>query len=234
LIEIIERREAARRDGANARTSACERLRQFTARSLLRAVAFASSMQAPANRLLTREVHWRAQWPKRASRKLPLAAKKQLLGTPRRSAGSALTGQVREEKRSRLRLKLQDYRNDYYTFSGKASDLSRQLSFAAIALIWLFKKDDAGQLTIPADLIVPGVLVVSSLTLDMLQYCFASIIWYCFYRSKENANVSEDAELDHSVWLERPTTLLFVAKIICVIVAYGYILVFFVKLLKFA
>ena len=53
-------------------------------------------------------------------------------------------------------MKLQGYRADFYTYSGKASDLSRQLAFAGIALIWLFKKDDAGRLSIPPDLVMPG------------------------------------------------------------------------------
>ena len=68
-------------------------------------------------------------------------------------------------------MKLQDYRNDSYEFSGKASDLSRQLAFAAIALIWVFRVDVAGQPAIPSGLILLSVLVVASLTLEMLQYC---------------------------------------------------------------
>jgi hypothetical protein len=39
-------------------------------------------------------------------------------------------------------MKLQDYRNDFYLFSGKASDISRQLAFAAIAIIWIFKRTE--------------------------------------------------------------------------------------------
>jgi hypothetical protein len=36
---------------------------------------------------------------------------------------------------------VEDYRKTSYEFSGKASDASRQLAFAAIAVIWLFKTD---------------------------------------------------------------------------------------------
>jgi hypothetical protein len=123
-------------------------------------------------------------------------------------------------------MKLQDYRNDFYAFSGKASDLNRQLAFAAIALIWLFKRDVSGQPTIPAELVLPGILVVLSLTFEMLHYCVASIIWRIFYRAKERENVAETAELVHSVWLERPIWALFVIKIICVIAAYLFIFAF--------
>jgi hypothetical protein len=125
-------------------------------------------------------------------------------------------------------VKLQDYRDDFYTFSGKASDLNRQLGFAGIALIWLFKKDVGGSPTIPATLLLPSILIISSLTLDMLHYCVASIIWRCFYRGKEKAKVGENVEIDHSIWLELPIWLLFVAKIVCVVVAYIYIFKFLV------
>jgi hypothetical protein len=128
-------------------------------------------------------------------------------------------------------VRLQDYRDTFYEFSGKASDLSRQLAFAAIALIWLFKKDVGGQPTLPRELILPGILVVASLTLEMLQYCVASIIWRTFYRRKEEAGVGENVEIEHSEWLERPITLLFAAKIVCVVAAYIAIFIFLIKTL---
>jgi hypothetical protein len=81
-------------------------------------------------------------------------------------------------------VKLQDYRNDSYTFSGKASDLNRQLGFAGIALIWLFKKDVSGQIVIPHILIWAGALIVVSLTLDMLHYCIGWYTW-AFILSEE-------------------------------------------------
>ncbi len=68
-------------------------------------------------------------------------------------------------------MRLQDYRDAFYTFTEKASDLNRQLAFAAIAIIWLFKKDVGGQPSIPVQLILPGILIVSSLVFDMLHYC---------------------------------------------------------------
>lgn len=113
-----------------------------------------------------------------------------------------------------------------YVFSGKESDLNRQLAFATIALIWPFKKDVQGQPAVPEELILPGILVIRSLALDMLQYCVASIIWRAFYRAKEKEGMPEDAELDHSVWLEIPITMLLAAKILCVMAAYVVILIF--------
>jgi hypothetical protein len=131
-------------------------------------------------------------------------------------------------------VKLQDYRDDFYTFSGKASDISRQLAFAGIAIIWLFKKDALPALSIPHELLVPGILILFSLALDLFHYCLASLIWRLYYRSKEKSGTSEDEELQHSVWLERPLWFLFVAKIILVLLAYLWIIRYFlnVRLLR--
>jgi hypothetical protein len=59
-------------------------------------------------------------------------------------------------------MKIADYWKDFYELSGKASDISRQLAFAAIAVIWLFKTDTrTGQITIPPELIRAGILIVA-------------------------------------------------------------------------
>ena len=66
-------------------------------------------------------------------------------------------------------MNLQDYRDDFYTYSGKASDISRQLAFAGIAIIWIFKKKvPATGLTVPSELILPGILIVLALGVDLL------------------------------------------------------------------
>src|SRR5262245_49460778 len=101
-------------------------------------------------------------------------------------------------------MKLPGYRETFYVYSGKASDICRQLAFAGIAVIWLFKKDVVGQPTLPIELIWSGVFIVLSLVADVFQYVLASIVWRLFYRAKEKAGVSEEQELEHSIWLERP------------------------------
>ncbi len=127
-------------------------------------------------------------------------------------------------------MKLQEYRETFYSFSGKASDISRQLAFAAIAIIWLFKKDTpAGQITVPPDLVLPGILTVAALTADLLQYSLGSLIWHHHYRSLEKRSVPETADTQHSPWLERPITGLFVIKVILVILAYCLIFVFLLR-----
>jgi len=117
---------------------------------------------------------------------------------------------------------VEHYRRTFYEFSGKASDISRQLAFAAIAVIWLFKKETP--LSIPHDLIVPGVLVVAALAADLLQYTVGAGIWYTYYRYLELKGISEAP--DHSSWLEAPMQVLFWGKLVFVILAYFLILQF--------
>lgn len=122
---------------------------------------------------------------------------------------------------------LQDYRETFYTFSGKASDLNRQLAFAGIAIIWLFKKDNLAGLSIPRELLWPGVLIVLSLGLDMLHYVVASVVWRYFYRSQEKAGVDEDKVLTHETYLEWLIYFFFSTKIIIVLAAYVLLVNYF-------
>jgi hypothetical protein len=122
---------------------------------------------------------------------------------------------------------LQDYRETFYTFSGKASDLNRQLAFAGIAIIWLFKKDNFAGLSIPRELLLPGALIVLSLGLDMIHYVIASVIWRYFYRSQEKVGVDEDKVLTHETYLEWPIYFFFSAKIMFVLAAYALLVNYF-------
>ena len=120
---------------------------------------------------------------------------------------------------------VEHYRKTFYEFSEKASNATRQLAFAAIAVIWLFKKETPqGQLSIPHDLIFPGILVVAALAADLLQYTVGAGIWYTYYRYLELKGISEVS--DHSSWLDGPIQVLFWGKIVFVILAYFLILRF--------
>jgi hypothetical protein len=90
---------------------------------------------------------------------------------------------------------------------------------AAIAIIWIFKV--AGKrFAVPDDLVLPGFLVVAALAVDLIQYLLASLIWYFFYRSNENANVGEDVEINHPSYLTYPIIAAFCLKVALVLVAY--------------
>jgi hypothetical protein len=125
-------------------------------------------------------------------------------------------------------MRVEEYWKAFNEFSGKASDITRQLAFAAIAVIWLFKTDaPTGNITIPPDLIWPGILIVAALAADLLHYVAASLIWggYALYlESKHIPGVER-----HSNLLVLPIRALFVIKIALVIWAYILILLFLIR-----
>jgi hypothetical protein len=121
-------------------------------------------------------------------------------------------------------MKLEDYRNDYYSFSTKASEISRHLSFAGIALIWIFKLEKGGPLAIPSTLLWPALLLCSALSLDLLHAVLGTLIWGIFSRYHEQKGIQDCDEIDSPAWLNWPTLVCFWGKLAAVFVA--YILVF--------
>ena len=82
-------------------------------------------------------------------------------------------------------MKLSDYLNSYYAHTGNASTVSRQASFAGIALVWVFNTKSGNEITLPIDLLMPVLWLVISLGLDLLQYISSAFIWGVFHRVKE-------------------------------------------------
>lgn len=132
-------------------------------------------------------------------------------------------------------MKLSDYKDDYYVFSGLASSASRQLAFAGIALLWLFKSGDNGAYKLPKQLFVPAAALIIALACDILHYVTGSLIWGTFFRSneKKTKEIGEDPELEAPSYYSWPITALFFLKIIAVIFAYYHILIFAISAIKF-
>lgn len=109
---------------------------------------------------------------------------------------------------------------DYFT--GKASELARQLAFSGIAVIWIFKNTGTTAL-VPDDLIWPLFLLVVTLFLDLLQYILASVMWTRFTRAQEakhNAK-EEDSGIDDSPKsINLPHSICFWLKFVTVAIAY--------------
>lgn len=122
----------------------------------------------------------------------------------------------------------------YEDMTAKVSELSRQLAFAGIAVIWIFK--DGGAVApagapptlIPRDLILAMCAFVAFLSLDYLQYLSASVVWRIYARHKEiqcekvNAPVTED--FSHPAWISWPYTPFFYLKIVAMV--FGQIVLF--------
>lgn len=115
-------------------------------------------------------------------------------------------------------------------FSGKASEIVRQLGFAGIALVWLFRVEGQGGFDVlPPRLRFPATLVVLALALDLLQYVWGSAAWGILGRTKERRIQAGKASepFDAPVWINYPTNFFFWGKIIAIGTAYllmtGYV-----------
>lgn len=121
-------------------------------------------------------------------------------------------------------MKLKDARDNYYFYSGKTSDLVRQLGLAGIAVIWMFKNEVHGVPKIPEALSLPLILIVLGLAFDLLQYAVATSIWGIFQRQKEVSGIAEDAEFLSPKQFNWPGIVFFVLKVVSIIAAYVYLL----------
>src|SRR5882724_1377019 len=93
-------------------------------------------------------------------------------------------------------MKLKDALKIYYERSTKLSEVVRQLNFAGIAVIWLFRTGEkTGGIPYSDSLLWPLGLLIASATFDLLQYAYASAAWGTFHRQKEKElNHDQEAE----------------------------------------
>lgn len=125
--------------------------------------------------------------------------------------------------------KLYEYKNDYYFFTGKLSDINRQIAFAGIALIWIFRQTNNQGIKIDEKLILPSILIVAALAFDLLQYIYQSITWAIFYTYYKRKWKSEDKKIDSPEYLNYIAWLFFGIKVILVIIAYWEIFGFLIN-----
>jgi len=96
---------------------------------------------------------------------------------------------------------LSEYKKDYYAFTGKLSDINRQIAFAGIAIIWIFKTSTKTGFKLDDNLIAPAIFIVLGLAFDMFQYIYQSLTWTIFYTFYKRKGVTEDFEVDSPEYL---------------------------------
>jgi hypothetical protein len=139
-------------------------------------------------------------------------------------------------------MKLSEAREGYEALSGKASDIIRQLSLAALALVWIFKQGaDANVASIDIALIRGATLAVLAVSVDLLQYLLATGIWYRFFAVQQERlaqtlppdKLPEDELVTPPAWVNTPTWICFWLKAALMTAAYvGFLIPFLV--VKFA
>jgi hypothetical protein len=122
-------------------------------------------------------------------------------------------------------MKLEDARGHYYFYSGKVSDIVRQLGFVGLAIIWFFRLDANGTQTIQSELLPVTVLIVLGLAFDFFQYSYAAIAWGIYSRLKEKKNI---IEFEASQKINWATIFFFGSKTLMIGLAYILLLRFLV------
>ena len=130
-------------------------------------------------------------------------------------------------------MKLADARGAYESLSGKASDIVRQISLAGVALVWVFRTSAAvGGPTISLDprLLRAAVFIFLALMFDFLQYLCGTVIWFLYFRYKENRGTGEATDFSAPPQLNWPMWVLFYLKSAMMLIAYAiYIIPFLIS-----
>ena len=124
-------------------------------------------------------------------------------------------------------MKLKDCRETFYEFSGKLSDNARKLAFAGIAIVWIFKQEENGSYTIPDALKTAMLMFVVSLSLDLLQYIYQTIVWGSFHTYQEN-KLKHDEKADFLAprIFKNIANVIFWSKVIALVIGYVFMLRF--------
>lgn len=130
-------------------------------------------------------------------------------------------------------MKLEKCREAYSDYSGRASDVARQLAFAAIGVAWLFKGEGRA---IPAEEAAVRWMLFRalgwsavSLALDLLQYAYAAAAWglFCWFREKAQMKrdgvLKDDEECEVPSPINWPTFVFFWVKLVTLAIAYSYL-----------
>lgn len=128
-------------------------------------------------------------------------------------------------------MKLNDAREFYYFYSGKTSDVVRQLGIAGIAVIWLFKKDINNIPKIPAELIPALWLITIGLGFDLFQYATSSLIWGIYQRRQEKNKIGEEKEFRAPDWFNRPAIMFMILKCVSIVIAFIIIITFLLNVI---
>lgn len=128
---------------------------------------------------------------------------------------------------------IDDYKNDYEYYTGKASEINRSLALGGIAVIWIFRTTISGEPVIPQVLLTPLIWLVVALGLDLLQYVAGGLIWLIYYRYKESQIDREVISADSDI--KAPKILPFIihvfywTKLISTGIAYYLLIIFLIS-----
>jgi hypothetical protein len=121
---------------------------------------------------------------------------------------------------------LRSWLDEFYEDTGKLSEILRNLCFAGIGLIWIFKNSDNAEHLLPSLLVTPLRFIVLSLAADVMQYIWRAVNIYIHYKildSKHiNKKISDEAIEDVIMpdYIPLGTWIFFIGKLVLIIIAY--------------
>lgn len=117
---------------------------------------------------------------------------------------------------------VKEFLSAYDESSGQVSDLSRNLAFAGIAVVWVLRVGtDSGGIAISEDLILPLYCFVAALIVDFAQYIYKTLLWGGMNWYFWNKHQDMEYSVEVSGWVNAPTHILFWGKI--TLVGFGFI-----------
>jgi hypothetical protein len=124
-------------------------------------------------------------------------------------------------------MKLKEYKKTYEEFTGKLSDINRQIAFAGIAIIWIFVQ--RGNFEIASGLMIPLIFLAIALAADLFHYIYQSAAWAFFFNYHEKRIQKEKGDYEQDIKAPRKINYfswtLFITKITCVILGYLFLII---------
>ncbi|GEO08710.1 hypothetical protein [Segetibacter aerophilus] len=139
-------------------------------------------------------------------------------------------------------MKLSKYTEVIDTYTGKASEISRQITLAGIGIVWLFKKTIGGSDVLDKRLIPALIFLGASALFDLLQYLIAGELWTSYYlkkrgevieRLKTKPETEQDPDTPAPMGTSRTIQVFYRLKMFCMVVAYLLIIIYMVKNVSF-
>lgn len=124
-------------------------------------------------------------------------------------------------------MKLCDYKETYEYFSGKLSDINRNLAFMGFGVVWIL----IGGLDNFKHGVIPNALewvlggLVLTLILDLIHYIYQTIVWHCYFNYLEKRfGFKFNKLISAPCWVNRWSWVIFWCKVAVMLISYIWLL----------
>ena len=129
-------------------------------------------------------------------------------------------------------MSLKEFKDAYYYYTSMVSSVGRQVAFAGIAIVWIFRMGSEQEISLPKGLLYSTVALVVCLAFDFLHYLTSSMVWGIYHRVKEKTHNSSE-ELKAPGWINWPGLLFFWSKSLALVIGYYFLITFLINKVKF-